>query len=99
MVTYTKEEIISSSIITRRLGDILNRLKNRQFDKIAIIRNNQMEAVIVPVEDYEELKERAELSEHVEIFNIIKEREKDSTRDAIAFETILEEYGVSEDDL
>jgi prevent-host-death family protein len=99
MVTYTKEEIISSSTITRSLGDILNKLKTHQYNKIAIVRNNRMEAVIVPVEDYEELKEKADLSEHFEMYNIIKEREKNNISQAISFKTILDEYGVNIDDL
>jgi prevent-host-death family protein len=99
MITYTKEEIISSSTITRSLSDILNKLKNHQYNKIAIVRNNRMEAVIVPLEDYEELMKKADLSEHFEMYNIIKEREKNNIGKAIPFKTILDEYGINIDDL
>ena len=99
MVTYTKEEIISSSTITRSLGDILNKLKNHQYNKIAIVRNNKMEAVIVPLEDYEELMKISELSEHFEMYKIIKKREQNNIDKAIPFKTILDEYRINIDDL
>jgi len=55
MTAYPKDEIISSTKIMRNFGEILNRLKNRDLNKIAVIRNNEIEAVILPVEEYEKL--------------------------------------------
>jgi hypothetical protein len=99
MTTYTKEEIIPSSVISRKLGDVLNKLKNNKLSKIGIIRNNQLEAVILPVKEYEELNAWAELREYYEIYNIIKSRENENIDNAIPFENILKEFGVHEDEL
>jgi PHD/YefM family antitoxin component YafN of YafNO toxin-antitoxin module len=99
MTTYTKEEIVPSSVIARRLGDVLNQLKNNKLKKIAIIRNNQLEAVILPVLEYEELNDKAELGEQIEIYNIIKKRENDNLENAISYENLLEVLGVQEDEL
>jgi PHD/YefM family antitoxin component YafN of YafNO toxin-antitoxin module len=99
MTTYSKEEILPSSLIARKFGDVLNKLKNNKLKKVAIIRNNQLEAVILPVLEFEELNEKAEMSEHIEIYNITKKRELDGLDNAISFEDILEEYQVNENEL
>jgi PHD/YefM family antitoxin component YafN of YafNO toxin-antitoxin module len=99
MTTYTKEEIIPSSVIARSFSDVLNKLKNNKLQKIAVIRNNQLEAVILPIQEYEELNDWAELREHYEIYNIIKSRENQDIDNSIPFENILKEFGVHEDEL
>lgn len=63
MIAYTKEEIISSSKITRNFGEILNKLLHHKLEKVAVIRNNRIEAVILSVESYENLRKAVEMSE------------------------------------
>ena len=58
MTAFSKDEIISSTKIMRNFGDVLNKLKNRDLNKIAVIRNNEIEAVILPLEEYEKLLKR-----------------------------------------
>ncbi|HNZ27677.1 MAG TPA: prevent-host-death protein [Spirochaetota bacterium] len=58
MTKYLKDEIISSTKIMRNFGEVLNKLKNRDLNKIAVIRNNEIEAVILPVTEYEKLLKR-----------------------------------------
>jgi PHD/YefM family antitoxin component YafN of YafNO toxin-antitoxin module len=64
MLTFTKDEIIPSTKISRNLGSILNKLKNNQVEKIAIMRNNEMEAIILPYKDYEIMKDIIEKKEY-----------------------------------
>ncbi|MGA2297645.1 MAG: hypothetical protein ABSG15_08870 [FCB group bacterium] len=99
MITYIKEEILPSTLVSRNFGGILDKLRMRKIEKIAVMRNNRMEAVLLPVEDYENLKEIAELAEHSEIYNIIKQREKTSLKKAVSFENVLKEYKIKPDEL
>jgi len=96
MVTYTKDELITSTEVTRNFSIILNNLKKKKIEKAAILRNNKMEAVILPILDYEKLVNDAELAEHIEIFNIIKQRESTIKDNPVTFKDVLKEYGISE---
>ena len=99
MITYIKEEILSSTLVSRNFGGILDKLKSRKIEKIAVMRNNLMEAVLLPVDVYENLKAIAELAEHSEIYNIIKQREKTALKKGVSLENILKEYKIKPDEL
>jgi len=75
MIAYRKDEIISASDMARTFSSILNSITKKTKDKIAISRNNKLEAVIIDIEEYEALSEARELLEYHEIYQIIKERE------------------------
>jgi len=96
MVAYTRDEIISATDLARNVSSTLNNVVKHVQDKIAISKNNKLEAVIIDIEEYERLKETYELMEHMEIVKIVDER-KDSK--SIDFETLLEKEGISYDDL
>jgi len=96
MVAYTRDEIISATDLARNVSGTLNNVVKHVQDKIAISKNNKLEAVIIDIEEYERLKEAYELMEHMEIAKIVEER-KDSK--SIDFETLLEKEGISYDDL
>jgi len=89
MIAYTKEEIIPSTAVSRNFGDILNKLSKHTLSKVAVIRNNKIEAIILPIETYENIFNNSELSEHLELTKLIKERE--STESIIDFKTVLTE--------
>lgn len=74
MITITKDEIVSSSKAGKNFGQIMERLKSGQAEKIIISRNNELEAVIIPIEEYEQIKEAFELVEHLEIFQLVSKR-------------------------
>ena len=97
MITYTKEEIIPSTIVSRKFGDILNKLSKQQLSKVAVMRNNKIEAVILSIEKFEEINNNYELKEHIEIAKIIQNRESNSTK--VDFDLILTEAGFTIDEL
>ena len=96
MVAYTRDEIISATDLARNVSGTLSSITKNIKDKIAISKNNKLEAVIIDIEEYERLKEAYELMEHSEIAKIVEER-KDS--ETIDFETLLEKEGISYDEL
>jgi prevent-host-death family protein len=97
MITITKEEIVSSSKAGKNFGQIMERLKSGQTEKIIISRNNKLEAVIIPIEEYEQVKEAFELVEHLEIFQLVSKR-KDKKAVA-ALDDLISESGISRKDL
>ena len=52
---FERNEIISATQLVRRFSSLMTELKNSTLRKIAVIRNNEMEAVVLPVAEYERL--------------------------------------------
>jgi PHD/YefM family antitoxin component YafN of YafNO toxin-antitoxin module len=96
MVAYTRSEIISATDLARNVSATLNSIVKHAKEKVAISKNNKLEAVIINIEEYERLKEAYELMEHMEIAKIIEERKESET---IAFEDLLAEEGIAYDAL
>ena len=63
MVAYTRDEIISATDLARNVSSTLNAIVKNTKEKIAISKNNRLEAVIIDIEEYERLKEAYELME------------------------------------
>ncbi len=57
MALYANSEMVSATEISKRFGNYLTRLKERSLSKIAILKNNRIEAVILPREEYEALQD------------------------------------------
>jgi len=96
MVAYTRDEIISATDLARNVSATLNSVVKHAQDKIAIMKNNKLEAVIIDIEEYERLKEAYELMEHMEIAKIVEDRKDSGTID---FEDLLAEECISYDEL
>lgn len=62
MAHYAREEIMSSSEIVRNFGAVLSSVVQGRREKVAIIRNNRLEAVLVAVDVYEEMEKMCEMS-------------------------------------
>ena len=96
MVAYTRDEIISATDLARNVSATLNNVVKHVQEKIAISKNNKLEAVIIDIEEYERLKEAYELMEHMEIVKVVEARKNSET---IPFEALLEKEGIDYDDL
>ena len=96
MVAYTRDEIISASEVARGFSGVLNDLINGTKERFAISKNNKLEAVVIPIDEYERMQEALDMAEHIEIYNIVKERENQTT---ISLEKSAAEFGINLDDL
>jgi len=99
MVAYKRDEIISVTELARNLSDTLNSITKKQKDKIAISKNNRLEAVIIDIDEYEKLKEVYELIENAEIAEILKERVKTPKDKYISLEESAKALGIDLDEL
>jgi len=77
MVTYAKDEMVGITELGKSLGSYLDKVTSNVFDKIAIIRRNKPEAVIVSIEEYELLQEAYDRLEQKEIENILSNMTKE----------------------
>ncbi len=99
MTTYAREEIMSSSEVVRNFGSVLASIAGHKREKVAIIRNNRMEAVIVPIDEYERMQEICEVAEQFELYGIISDRIKTPSEQYVSLADALESSGVKTDEL
>jgi len=74
MVAYATNELIPSSQFAKQFGSYLAQIKENVVDKLAILKNNKVEAVLVSKDEYERMTIALEEMENQEIFKIVEER-------------------------
>lgn len=74
MITYARNEIFSATEAAKRFGAILQKFQEKSLARAAVSKNNRIEAVILPVEAYEEMKEIAEWIEMMDIAEAVDKR-------------------------
>ena len=63
-------------------------------EKIAVVKNNQMQAVLIPIDEYERLKSLEELAEQKEIFETVKQREKTPVSEYVSYDDAMKMAGL-----
>lgn len=91
-VAYKKEELLSASKVARSFGQVLADLIGKRRRRVAVVKNNHLEAILLPVEDYEAMAEALALLEHLEIYRLVQERKRKKTRKAISLNSLLKEH-------
>lgn len=77
MVTYAKDEIVGITELGKSLGTYLDKVTSKVYGKIAIIRRNKPEAVIIAIEEYELLQHAYDRLEQKEIEMLLSDMSKD----------------------
>lgn len=77
MVAYKRDEIVSASDVARGFSTILNNIINHTNDRLAISKNNKLEAVILDIEEYERLQTVYDMFEENEIKQMLAQRSKE----------------------
>ena len=99
MIAYRRDEIISASDMARGFSGVLNDLISYTKDRFVISKNNKLEAVVLPIEEYERMQEALDYMEHMEIYKVVKEREKTSRSEYISLEKLAQNHGIDLDEL
>jgi len=61
MVSYGANELIPSSEFAKKFGSYLSQIKDHSVEKLAILKNNKVEAVLISKDEYENMKEALEV--------------------------------------
>ncbi len=99
MVAYTRDEIISATELARNVSATINSIVQNVREKVAISKNNKLEAVIIDIEEYERLKAAYDEMEHIEIAKTIEERSKTDKSRYLSLEDLAQKYGIDLDEL
>ena len=70
----SSSEMLSITTVTRSLGKLIDQLKSQVLQKVIVLKNNEAEAVILPINEYLILKDMADRAELISINHTIKER-------------------------
>jgi hypothetical protein len=62
MVNYTENELFSITDFTKKISSLLKDVKNNSIEKIGVLKNNRLEAVVLSTAEYARLKEIEEKS-------------------------------------
>jgi len=74
MAAYTQQEMVGITELSKSLSSYLEKVITHSVEKLAVIRHNKPEAVILPIAEYERMKALSDYMEDLEIAQIIKER-------------------------
>jgi len=98
MTAYAANELIPSSEFAKRFGTYLSQITTNSIDKLAILKNNRVEAVLVSKDEYERMSEALEYIENQEITKMIQERTAKPYK-TISHEEMLKSLNIKPDEL
>jgi PHD/YefM family antitoxin component YafN of YafNO toxin-antitoxin module len=91
---FKREEMISATAAAKNFGKVVADLAGHKKEKTAVVRNNEITAVILPVEEYEYMADIVEFVEHLEIFDIVTRRKKSAGK-RVSLDKLLKEEGIA----
>ncbi len=80
MVTYRSNELIPSSDFAKKFGTYLSLIKDSTIEKLAVLKNNKVEAVLISKDEYEAMVEALKEVEAQKILKSIKAGMNDVNR-------------------
>ena len=97
MVAYTQNELVSATELSKQFGEYISKVKNGVIEKIGVLKNNKLNAVILSVNEYEKMSIACELLEDMKIYEEIKDRLNNPNNKLLNGEDVLKKYGLSLD--
>ena len=74
MVAYAQQEMVGITELSKSLSGYIEKVSSHTVEKLAVVRHNKPEVVILGIAEYERMKELQDYLEDLEIAQIIKER-------------------------
>jgi len=99
---YAQSELFSITDFTKQIGSVVNKIKEHSYEKVGILKNNKLEAVLISTDEYERLKEieaQMELAEHTEIYHMVQERKDTPLSKYVSMEDMAKKFDIDLDKL
>jgi len=97
MVAYQQNELVSATVISKQFGEYISKVKSGLLNKIGILKNNKLNAVIISVEEYERLSLAVMKLEELELYQTVQARLKTPKADYLDGDDVLKNLGLSLD--
>ena len=81
MVSYTQTEMVGITELAKSLGGFVEKVVSGSIEKLTVVRHNKAEVVILPIAEYERMKEITTIAEDMQIASIISQRDPDGKRE------------------
>lgn len=96
-VKYAPDELLSITDFTKKIAGVLKGIKDQSMDKIGILKNNKLEAVVISTDEYERLKSLEELFaalEYKEIYDVVQSRQNTPLSSYVSFEDMARKFNI-----
>ena len=96
-VKYAPNELLSITDFTKKIAAILKGIKEQSCEKVGVLKNNKLEAVVISTDEYERLKSLEELfeaMEHQHIFETIQARKETPLSSYIPLEALAQKFNI-----
>lgn len=100
MVKYAKNELYSITDFTKQISSVVGSIKEQTLEKIGILKNNKLEAVVISTDEYERLKEIEEqvaLAEHSSIYQAVEVRKDTPLVEYMSMEDMARKFNIDMD--
>lgn len=92
-VAFKRTEMIGATFAAKNFGKVVTDLATHKKEKTVIVKNNELSAVILPIDEYERMAELAALVEHLEIYDLVSSRAKTKGR-KVSLDRLLKEQSI-----
>jgi len=97
MVQYAQNELFSITDFAKKLGSVVKDIKSEAIEKIGILKNNKLEAVLISTNEYERLKHYESMMEELEneeLLKIVEERKHTPLSQYVSFEDMAKRLDI-----
>ncbi|MDO9265938.1 MAG: hypothetical protein Q7U00_02535 [Sulfurimonas sp.] len=97
MVHYAQSELLSITDFAKKIGNIVKGVREEAIEKIGILKNNRLEAVLISTNEYERLKRYEEIVEELEnqeLLKIVEHRAKTSLSEYLSSEDMARKFNI-----
>ena len=102
MVKYAQNELFSITDFTKQIGSAIGSVKEHTLEKIGILKNNRLEAVVISIDEYERLKEIEEqvaLAEQSSIYKAVEARKDTPLDKYVSMEEMAKKFDIDIDEV
>ncbi len=97
MVSYTQNELFSITDFAKSLSKVLSEIKGKTLEKVGVLKNNKLEAVVISTDEYERLKaieDSMNILEHKGIYEIVKKRKTTPKSEYISMDEMAKKFDI-----
>ena len=98
MIAYRQSELVSATELSKQFGKYISKVKNGLLEKIGILKNNKLNAIILSVGEYERMVIAMNRLEELEMYREINERIKTPKEEYLDGNDVLKKLNLSLDD-
>jgi hypothetical protein len=95
MIAYSRDEMVSVTDLLKSLRQTLDKISLRSVEKIAVMKNNRPEAVMLSIDEYERIKGLADMAERVGLSELLYERKLTPKDSYIPFNDVMAKAGIT----